>query len=97
MIKRESGSKARSSANDNANVNPINGPIAQSKPNRQAWSGIMDAIASGSFETNNQRVKNIQEGARAAVKYGVSKTYKDGVSKSKANLDGMLKPYRKKK
>lgn len=89
----------RTTAGDNRNVNPINGPIAASakKPDRAAWSGVMDAIAEGDFSTNYQRVKNIQEGAKAAVKYGVSKNYKDGVSKAKANLDSMLKPYRSKK
>ena len=105
MNKRETGGKPtpkptpkpRSSASDNKNVNPIYGPIAQTEPNRRAWVEYMDGVASGSYETDHQRVKNIQDGARAAVKYGVSKTYKDGVSKARANLDDMLKPHRKKK
>jgi len=91
--------KPRKDAGDNRNVNPINGPIAGSakKVDRAAWSGVMDAIAEGDFSTPNERKKNVVEGARAALKYGVSKTYKDGVSKSTANLDGMLKQGRSKK
>jgi hypothetical protein len=104
MNKNEDGGKPkpgkpRTTAGDNTHVNPINGPIAVSapKPNRAAWSGVMDAIAEGDFTTPASRIKNIQEGAYAAMKYGVSKDLKGAVSKSKANLDSMLKPYRSKK
>jgi hypothetical protein len=91
--------KPRVTAGDNTYVNPINGPIAKSdkKPDRGAWSEAMDGIAEGDFTTPASRIKNIQAGAKAAVKFGVSKDLKDGVSKSKANLDSMLKPYRSKK
>lgn len=90
------GPKVRTSANDNSSVNPVFGKIAQSKPDWESWNSAMDAIAEGDFDTHASRLKAIQDGAKAALKYGIAKNMKDAVARSQGNLrQDVLKPKKK--